>query len=431
MKEFESLENYIDDDLVLLLSKDIFPEKPLSLSKTKRGRIWKNTAGKGMAAAACLLFILAIWNVNGITAAAKGLAAFLFGGRVTESETDGYYVLREAVTFGTDGSYCLELAYRDGSDVYAVISRNNADGVGKASLVVNGRSYEESDNSSRGMTVVEQVPGSEQEVKGKSELQCHFTGVEMSSDMTFLVEGQSVTVRLEAPFRTALNQDMTVNTSGVQWTVFPLTPDKSMVGIIMETDHVWGTGKNQCSVELFQPSFIGESGRRYEAESIGEGNQVWKAVEKPQEAVVGFGTEGLVYELYNTDGALLTYTFRVPERGGYLLTDDILSVDGLELRLKRIERSEEDHITLFFEPDTSLGVLSGGSLSDEAHTSHGCGAGGDEFSLSLGYTYYRMEDDHKTVKEAVYQFPYDTGDEMTVAIEKLQIRSEIGGEAGF
>ncbi|MBT9777835.1 hypothetical protein GPL15_15130 [Clostridium sp. MCC353] len=434
MKQFDELENYIDDHLMMQLSKDLFTELPSSPSEKRRKPVRRTMAGEWLAAAACLLLVFAVWNFSSITAAAKGLAAFLFGGTVTEGETDGYYVLREAAAFGENGGYCLELAYRDGNDVYAVITKNNADGLGPVRLMVDGNVYEDLYGGNKGLTVAETAPGEEggsTSIKGKSEIQCHFTGVEMKNHMTFQVEGQSVAVSLESPLRFALNQNMSMETAGIRWTVFPLAPDRSMVGVSMEEESVWGSGKYQYSLKLLNPVFIGADERKYEAESVGEDTQVWKISEKAEEPVIGFETRGVRYEIHDFDEGLLSYTFQVPERGSSTEVDDVLVLDGLELRVKRVTRSEEDHIKLSFEPETELGTLMGGSMRAEKQTSHGCGAGGDEFSLSVGYTYYVMADDQKTVKETVHQFPYQTGDQMTVTIEELRIEKEVEGEVRF
>ena len=435
MKQFEELENYVEDDLVMQLSQGLFTELPSSTPKKRRKPGPSTVIGKGLAAAACILLVFTVWNFSSITAAAKGLASFLFGGTITEGETDGYYVLREAVTFGDNGQYCLELAYRDGNDVYAVITKNNADGLETVSLIVDGTVYEDLDRGNRSLTVAETIPWKEGEespaIKGKSEMQCHFSGVEMSNYMTFPVEGQSVSVSLESPLRFALSQDMSMETAGIRWTVLPLAPDHSMVGISVEKESVWGNGKYKCSPKLLNPVFIGEDGRTYVAESVGEDTQVWKTAEKVEGFIAGFETRGVAYELHDFEEGLLNYTFQVPERGGSAAVDDVLILDGLELRVKRVSRSEEDHIKLYFEPETELGTLMGGSMRAEGQTSHGCGAGGDEFSLSISYTYYVMEEDRKTVKEAVYKFPYQTGDEMTVTIEELRIEKEVKGKVYF
>ena len=111
MKQFDELENYIEDDLVMQLSQGLFTELPSSMPKKQRKPGPSTVIGKGLAAAACILLVFTVWNFSSITAAAKGLASFLFGGTITEGETEGYYVLREAVTFGDNGQYCLELAY--------------------------------------------------------------------------------------------------------------------------------------------------------------------------------------------------------------------------------------------------------------------------------------------------------------------------------
>ncbi len=423
MMTFEHLEQYIDDDLALQLSEGIYTGK-----SSGTGRVYR----RAVAAAACILILFGIINHSTLTATARNLAMFLFGGTVTEEEHPGYFVLRQAVRFGSEGEYCVELAYRDGQDVYAVVTRNSADGMGAATLTAGDTVYEDAYRGSSIQTVTEAAPSEEGAAAGilreKSEMQCHFTGVEEASRFTLTVDGQSAEILLEEPEKSAVSGNMILKTNQMSWIIWPLAPDNSVVGVSNMEDYgkwdpagIFPSGA-AWTADLLNPMFIGEDGTAYQAEKVGSGSSVWKTVDKANGPVTSFTAEGVAWELRGGEQGLISYTFQVPARGGSLPVNDTLTAGKLELNLKEIKRDENDHITLVFRPMTNYGLLKSGRMEGENSQSYGSGSG-DDFTLSLGYTYYIMEQDRRTVKETVRQFPYETGEEMTVRIMDLELET--------
>ena len=419
--KYEDLEPFIDDDLAVQLTAGIFTGK-----SCRTARIYKRMA----AAAACLLILSAIAGHSTLTTAARNLAVFLFGGQVTEEEKSGYYVLGQAAIFGINGEYSVDLAFRDGADVYAVISRNSAAGMGPVTLTAGDTVYQDTDRGSNCHTVTEgtrPADGSAPAVlRERSEMQCHFTGVADTNQMMFTVDGQSVKVTLEAPERSAVSQDMILKTNQMSWIIWPLAPDNSVVGVSNMEDYrgadpaeIFPAG-SVYTADLLNPVFKGADGAVYPAKPVGESSNVWKAAEPVAEPVAAFTTEGIVWKLKGGENGLFSYTFQAPARDSVMAVNETLTAGRLELELKEIRRSAEDHITLVFRPMTNFGALWSGRITGKGSQSYGCSSG-DDFTLSLGYTYSIMEPDGQTVKETVYNFPYETGEEMTVTITGLEL----------
>lgn len=421
--KFENMEDYVEEDLMMRLSQNLFQEE------AAHGRRVKTVKRLCIpAAAACAAMILILLNFGAVSAAAKGLAAFLFGGIITEESLEEYYVLKEAVEFGRDGEYRLELAYRDKADVYAVITGKHADGIGAVSLEVGGTVYEDVNRGSSSYTVSEMDGESGTVSREKSQSEYHFTQVGEGQSMTFILDGQRVDVRLESPERFAGDHGPVMETAGTSWIIWPLSPDYGVVGISL-----LDTGENPWletaeSTDLLNPVFIGASGRQYRAEPVGEGNHVWKISDSPQDAIAGFRASGIAYTLADRENGLAVYRCRVPERNQRIDSEGGISVNGLDVRVEGVERSAQDHISLFMEPETEGGELHGGSLNVRGASGYGSASGGDSFVLSAGFTYHIMDDDRKTVRETVYGFPFEAGEEMELRIDELELHLE--GESG-
>ncbi len=421
--KYDNLEHYIDDELALQLTAGVYPGKSVHIAS-----IYKKMA----VAAVCLLILSAMANHSTLTAAARNLAVFLFGGQVTEEEKPEYFVLRQAAAFGSNGEYSVDLAFRDGTEVYAVIGKNSADGMGAVTLTAGNMVYQDEDRGTNSCTITEgtrPADGSAPAVlREKSEMQCHFTGVEAVNQLTFTVDGQSVQVTLEKPERSAVSQDMILRTGQVSWIIWPLAPDNSVVGVSYMEDYrgadpadIFPAGA-AFTADLLNPRFKGPDSAVYPAEPVGGSSRVWKAAEPVKEPVEEFTAEGMVWYLTGGENGLASYTFPVPDRGSSLNVNETLTAGKLELQLTEIRRSREDHITLVFKPLTNFGTLSSGRMTGQGSQSYGSSSG-DDFTLSLGYTYHIMEEDGQTVKETVDQFPYETGEEMSVTITDLELHT--------
>lgn len=420
--KFEELEQYMDDQLVTQLSEGIF-EADKKRSHEKRSRFFGVSV-------ACAALILLVSNYSSVSAAAKGLMVFLFGGTISEEMPEDYFVLKEAVDFGYNGEYRLELAYRNGTDVYAVVTRKNADGINAVSLEINGTVYEDSEYGKGGYTVTEMGADGITE-RGKSETQCHFTRVPEENQMTFMVDGQRTEVYLTPPERFADDHGAVVETAGTSWVIWPLAPNRSVVGVSLSDIGGNTILNNAETIGLFNPVFIGTSGREYQAEPVGENSHVWKMIDFPEEEITGFRTQGITYTLTDTEYGLLSFTCRAPERNGVTNMEKSLYADELELKVKRVERDGMDHITVFMEPFTNAGELGSGRISIPDSVGYGSALGEDEFILSADFSYHIMEPDGKTIKETVYTFPYETGQEMKLRIEELELHIMGEGKVMF
>ncbi len=391
----------------------------------------KKNWNRGIILAACAALAFMFLNFDSVMAAARSFVTYIVGqGRENEAVLTEYEVMEGPVAFEDNENYFVDMAYRrDGVLHFNISWLNERETTGDLLEVeIEGNRYRCQQLGGHSVTTVDTDTNI---TASREEAEYVLEDAPEGRTMRLYLNGYSATVTLDPPTGYAQDTVRTLDTGWMHAEFVPLSSECQVIGYTTETSDAL---LKDAYFSFSDARFESRKGEVFEADYVGGEDSFSHelvAVDAAEEEMTAFLASGIRYELGGwREADLGECQITVPERGETVEVDKDLEIAGIILHLKSVKRSELDHITLLFSPETNRGTLEGIVLDAEGSTGYSGGIRTDGISSSLNYSFYRIEDgvaedgmiDPAAIENKVLirTFPFKTGDEMVIHFNMIK-----------